>query len=84
MQSRCPVSASGTFAGELVLLEILERHIILADLLAANLPLTGIGVFHTCHDTGLEGLAFLDELFHALRVCLLGIRQALRIARLPG
>ena len=76
MQSRCPVSASGAPADELVLLEILERHVILAHLLGANLPVAGFGTFHTRHDTRLEGLAFLDELFHALRACLLGTRQA--------
>jgi len=50
----------------LIILEIFERHIVLADLLGANLSLTGIGVFYAGHRTRLEVLAFLHKLFHAL------------------
>jgi len=67
-----------------ILIEIFERHIVLADLPGANLPLIGLGVFYAGHDPGLEVLAFLHELFHALEICLLRIRQSLGIARLPG
>ena len=45
-----------------------ERHIILADLLRADLTLTVIGVFNALHPR-LEVLAFLHELFHALGIC---------------
>jgi hypothetical protein len=67
-----------------IVIEIFERHIILADLPGANLPLTGIGVFDAGDYPRLEVLAFLRELFHALGICLLRIRQSLRIARLPS
>ena len=67
-----------------ILIEIFERHIILADLPGANLSLTGIGVFDAGHHPRLEVLAFLHELFHALGIRLLRIRQSLCIARLPG
>ena len=67
-----------------ILIEIFERHIILADLPGANLPLTGIGVFDAGHYPRLEVLAFLHELFHALGICLLRVRQSLSIARLPS
>ena len=63
-----------------ILIEIFERHIILADLPGANLPLIGLGVFNAGHHPRFEVLAFLHELFHALGVCLLRIRQSLRIA----
>jgi hypothetical protein len=67
-----------------ILIEIFERHIILADLSGANLPLTGIGVFDAGHYPRLEVLAFIHELFNALGICLLRIRQSLGIARLPS
>jgi hypothetical protein len=57
-----------------ILIEIFERHIILADLPSANLPLIGLGVFNAGHHVRLEVLAFLHELFHALGICLLRIR----------
>ena len=63
-----------------IILEIFERHIILANLLGANLALTGIGVFDARDHPRLEVLAFLHELFHALGICLLRIRQPLGIA----
>jgi hypothetical protein len=83
IRRRMGVLARRSAMGCLVLLEIFKRHIILADLLGANLPLTGIGIFHASNHTRLEVLPFLDELFHALGICLLGTRQSLRIARLP-
>lgn len=49
-----------------IVLEILERHIVLEDLPGANFSLAGIGVFDAGHRTRLVDLPFLDKLFDAL------------------
>ena len=67
-----------------IVLEILARHIVLEDLPRANFSLAGIGVFDAGHRTRLVGLSFLQKFFHALRICLLHIRQSLGIASLPS
>ncbi len=43
-----------------------------------------VGVLHSADDVCLEGLAFLNQLFHALRAGLLDIRQSLSVAGLTG
>ncbi len=72
--ARLPPESCVHPTARLVLVEVLKRHIILADLLAANFRWTRIGVFHTGHHTRLEALAFLYQLFHALGIYIFSVR----------
>jgi hypothetical protein len=56
----------------LLLVQILAGHVILRYLPRANFFfVVAIGFFYAEHCTGFEGIAFFEQFFDALRVCIL-------------
>ena len=81
-----PQRSRGRFRPEgSVLVQVLLRNVILRNFPRLHFAFIRIRrVLDAADDPGLEGLAFLDGLFHALRIGELGTGQPLNVARLAA
>ena len=71
--------------GSSVLVQVLLRNVILRNFPRFHFAFVRIRrILDAADDSGLEGLAFLDELLHALRIGKLGTGQPLNVARLAA
>ncbi len=69
----------------LVFIAVFAGNIILWHFVRANFAFVGVvSVLHALHDFGFEGVSFLEQFVHALRIRSFAAGQSLQIPRLPA
>ena len=61
----------------LIFIQVFAGNVVFAHFAGVHFPHATVGVFNACHHSGLERVAFLDQLINALRIRAFNVRQAL-------